>query len=83
MSTQSNRDQFIKQLEKIQEGIRVNLGKLESKRAEEKSRLDTLNDTYASLIEKKRLYYKTLKDFQEVILFLSFSLKHQTLNLIY
>lgn len=28
---------------------------------------DQFNDTYLDLIEKQRLYFKTVKDFQEVI----------------
>ena len=33
----------------------------------EKMRRDQLNDEYLNLIEKQRLYFKTVKDFQEVI----------------
>ena len=70
MATQSNREQFVKQLEFILDGIKVNLNKVDSKKGEEKSNLDSLNDKYASLIEERRLYYKTLKDFQEVFNFI-------------
>jgi hypothetical protein len=65
MSTQSNREQFVKQLETILDGIKQNLAKIEHKKIEKKSNCDHLNDTYNDLIEKKRVYYKTLKDFQE------------------
>ena len=41
--------------------------KFENKKLEEKSTRDKLNDKYAELLEKKRVYYKTLKEFQEVI----------------
>jgi hypothetical protein len=66
MATQSNREQFVKQLEFILDGIKINLNKVDSKKSEEKSNLDVLNDKYSGLIDKRRLYYKTLKDFQEV-----------------
>ena len=29
---------------------------------------DQLNDTYLDLIEKQRLYFKTVKDFKEVLI---------------
>ena len=67
MSSTSNREQFVKQLDTILEGIRANMARVDVKRAEVKSQCDLLKDEYASLTEKKRLYYKTLKDFQEVI----------------
>ncbi|WAQ93510.1 CCD93-like protein [Mya arenaria] len=38
---------------------------VERKKQEEKMRRDQLNDTYLDLIEKQRLYFKTVKDFQE------------------
>jgi len=66
MSTQSNREQFVKQLETIVDGIKNNLAKVEIKKAEEKTTCDQLKDKYIDLVEKKRIYYKTLKDFQEV-----------------
>lgn len=65
MSTPGNREQFVKQLETIVDGIKVNLSKVDKKKNELKLHCDDLNDQYNGLIEKKRLYYKTLKDFQE------------------
>lgn len=65
MSTQSNREQFVKQLEAIIGGIRGNLSKAENKRGGLKMRCDELNDQYNHLIEKKRSYYKAVKDFQD------------------
>ena len=32
---------------------------------------DQLNDTYLDLIEKQRLYFKTVKDFKEVSTFIN------------
>ena len=65
MSTASNRDQFLKQLEAISDGIKQNLSRIDKKKIEKKAFLDNLNDTFTDLIVKKRVYYKTLKDFQE------------------
>lgn len=65
MSSQANREQFVKQLETIVEGIKINLNKVENKRSDLKLKCDDLNDQYNVLIEKKRVYYKTLRDFQE------------------
>ena len=67
MSTQNNREQFVKQLELIVDGIKKNLLKVDTKKTEEKIKCDQLKDKYIDLIENKRIYYKTLKDFQEVI----------------
>lgn len=53
-------------------GITNNLGKVESKRNELKRHCDDLNDRYNALIDKKRAYYKVLKDFQEVENFVLF-----------
>jgi len=66
MSTPANKEQFVKQLEVIVEGIKTSLVKLTNRRLELKSSCDEKNDQLNELIEKKRLYYKTLKDFQEV-----------------
>lgn len=66
MSTQSNREQFVKQLEVIINGIKGNLTKVENKKGDLKARCDELNDQYNHLIVKKRSYYIAVKDFQEV-----------------
>ena len=66
MSTVSIKEQFVKQLELILDGIKQNLSKIENKKTDVKSQCDKLNDKYIGLIEKKRIYYKTLRDFQEV-----------------
>ena len=39
---------------------------VEKKKQEEKMKRDQLNDEYLNLIEKQRLYFKTVKDFKEV-----------------
>lgn len=43
-----------------------------SKKTDEKAKRDALNDKLIDLMEKKRVYYKTLKDFQEVLILLIF-----------
>ena len=40
--------------------------KVEKRKQAEKMKRDQLNDEYLNLIEKQRLYFKTVKDFQEV-----------------
>lgn len=40
--------------------------KMEKKRQENKMRRDQLNDEYLELLDKQRLYFKTVKDFKEV-----------------
>ena len=39
---------------------------MEKKKQEEKMRRDQLNDTFLDLVEKQRLYFKTVRDFKEV-----------------
>nr|KAG5698060.1 hypothetical protein BaRGS_016708 [Batillaria attramentaria] len=65
MSSPANKEQFLKQFEQIVEGIKQNREKVEKKRQEEKMRRDQLSDQYLDLIEKQRLYFKTVKDFKE------------------
>ncbi|KAG7259936.1 hypothetical protein CRUP_014145 [Coryphaenoides rupestris] len=38
---------------------------MERKKQESKMRRDQLNDDYLELLDKQRLYYKTVKDFKE------------------
>jgi vacuolar-type H+-ATPase subunit I/STV1 len=65
MSSPGSRDQFVQQLEKILEGINANLNLLEGKKQNEKLKCDEINDKYNELIEMKRTYFQSLKDFQE------------------
>lgn len=39
---------------------------MEKKKQENKMRRDQLNDEYLELLDKQRLYFKTVKDFKEV-----------------
>ncbi|XP_062573509.1 coiled-coil domain-containing protein 93-like isoform X1 [Saccostrea cucullata] len=65
MASPASRDQFLKQFENIVEGIKQNKAKLEKRKQEEKMKRDQLNDQYLDLVEKQRLYFKTVKDFKE------------------
>ncbi|XP_048455187.1 coiled-coil domain-containing protein 93 [Rhincodon typus] len=65
MAATASRDQFLRQMEQIVEGIKQNRMKLEKKKQENKMRRDQLNDEYLELLEKQRLYFKTVKEFKE------------------
>lgn len=40
---------------------------MEKKKQENKMRRDQLNDQYLELLDQQRLYFKTVKDFKEVL----------------
>lgn len=65
MSSSAARDQFLRQMEQIVEGIKQSRIKMEKKKQENKMRRDQLNDDYLELLDKQRLYFKTVKDFKE------------------
>ncbi|XP_040914056.1 coiled-coil domain-containing protein 93 [Toxotes jaculatrix] len=65
MSSTAAKDQFLRQMEQIVEGIKQNRIKMEKKKQENKMRRDQLNDEYLELLDKQRLYFKTVKDFKE------------------
>ncbi|XP_078259583.1 coiled-coil domain-containing protein 93 isoform X2 [Rhinoraja longicauda] len=65
MASPATREQFLRQMEQIVEGIKQNRMKLEKKKQENKMRRDQLNDEYLELLEKQRLYFKTVKEFKE------------------
>ncbi|NXI53046.1 CCD93 protein, partial [Chloroceryle aenea] len=65
MASSGSRDQFLRQMEQIVEGIKQNRMKMEKKKQENKMRRDQLNDEYLELLEKQRLYFKTVKEFKE------------------
>lgn len=65
MSSQSNRDQFLKQFEQIVDGVKQNRSKVDRRKQEEKMKRDELNDKLLEYLEKQRVYFKTVKDFQE------------------
>uniref|UniRef100_A0A8C0HIT9 Coiled-coil domain-containing protein 93 n=1 Tax=Buteo japonicus TaxID=224669 RepID=A0A8C0HIT9_9AVES len=70
MASSGSREQFLRQMEQIVEGIKQNRMKMEKKKQENKMRRDQLNDEYLELLEKQRLYFKTVKEFKEVRTFL-------------
>lgn len=65
MASSSAREQFLRQMEQIVEGIKQSRIKNEKKKQENKMRRDQLNDEYLELLDKQRLYFKTVKDFKE------------------
>nr|XP_015214065.1 PREDICTED: coiled-coil domain-containing protein 93 isoform X1 [Lepisosteus oculatus] len=65
MASSGAKEQFLRQMEQIVEGIKQNKIKMEKKKQENKMRRDQLNDEYLELLEKQRLYFKTVKDFKE------------------
>ncbi|PRD29199.1 UNVERIFIED_CONTAM: Coiled-coil domain-containing protein 93 [Trichonephila clavipes] len=65
MSSSASKGEFLTQLEKIVERILQNKSKVEKKKLDEKRQRDMLNDQLLDLIEKQRLYFKTVKDFKE------------------
>ncbi|KAG9349737.1 hypothetical protein JZ751_028185 [Albula glossodonta] len=65
MASSGAKEQFLRQMEQIVEGIKQNRIKMEKKKQENKMRRDQLNDEYLELLEKQRLYFKTVKDFKE------------------
>uniref|UniRef100_A0A8C2Z2U3 Coiled-coil domain-containing protein 93 n=1 Tax=Cyclopterus lumpus TaxID=8103 RepID=A0A8C2Z2U3_CYCLU len=66
MSSSAAKEQFLRQMEQIVEGIKQSRIKMEKKKQENKMRRDQLNDEYLELLDKQRLYFKTVKDFKEV-----------------
>ncbi|XP_074550972.1 coiled-coil domain-containing protein 93 [Halichoeres trimaculatus] len=65
MSSTAAKEQFLRQMEQIVEGIKQSRIKMEKKKQENKMRRDQLNDEYLELLDKQRLYFKTVKDFKE------------------
>ncbi|XP_076328201.1 coiled-coil domain-containing protein 93-like isoform X2 [Tachypleus tridentatus] len=65
MSSSATKGQFLTQFEQIVEGIRQNRLKVEKKKQVDKMKRDQLNDQYLDLVEKQRLYFKTVRDFKE------------------
>uniref|UniRef100_A0A4W5R943 Coiled-coil domain-containing protein 93 n=1 Tax=Hucho hucho TaxID=62062 RepID=A0A4W5R943_9TELE len=66
MASSGAKEQFLRQMEQIVEGIKQSRIKMEKKKQENKMRRDQLNDEYLELLDKQRLYFKTVKDFKEV-----------------
>ncbi|XP_076858991.1 coiled-coil domain-containing protein 93 isoform X1 [Brachyhypopomus gauderio] len=65
MASSGAKEQFLRQMEQIVEGIKHSRIKMEKKKQENKMRRDQLNDEYLELLDQQRLYFKTVKDFKE------------------
>lgn len=66
MQSDQNKIQFLNQLEQSLESIKQTKLRMEKKEAEQRAKRDALRETYQELLDKQRLYYRTVKDFQEV-----------------
>lgn len=64
-SSSENMTLYLRQFEKIVEGVKGNKIKVEKKREAEKTERDHLKDRYLDLVEEQRLYVKTIHAFQE------------------
>uniref|UniRef100_A0A3P8X3F8 Coiled-coil domain-containing protein 93 n=1 Tax=Cynoglossus semilaevis TaxID=244447 RepID=A0A3P8X3F8_CYNSE len=66
MSSSARKEQFLRQMEQIVEGIKQSRVKMEKKKQDNKMRRDQLNDEYLEVLDRQRIYFKTVKDFKEV-----------------
>ena len=66
MSSDRNKELFLKQVQQILDGIKQDRDSLGQRCSDERKERDRLNSSYLELIEKQRTYYKAVKDFQEV-----------------
>ncbi|XP_024919466.1 coiled-coil domain-containing protein 93 [Cynoglossus semilaevis] len=65
MSSSARKEQFLRQMEQIVEGIKQSRVKMEKKKQDNKMRRDQLNDEYLEVLDRQRIYFKTVKDFKE------------------
>ena len=65
-ATRSNQEKFLDTLESMLKSVRELLGKVETKRNDEKTNRDAASEKYVQLIDKQRQYYKAVLEFQEV-----------------
>lgn len=61
-----SKEEFLKQLEKITQGVKATEDRIIKKMNQEKDKRHTSNETYMELVEKQRAYFKTVREFQEV-----------------
>ena len=64
--SESSKEEFLKQLEKITQGVKSTEDRLQKKLTQEKDKRYASNETYMELVEKQRDYFKTVREFQEV-----------------
>uniref|UniRef100_A0A914VHC9 Coiled-coil domain-containing protein 93 n=1 Tax=Plectus sambesii TaxID=2011161 RepID=A0A914VHC9_9BILA len=62
---ESYKRSFVQNLEDILTGVKQNKTKVDRRQAEEKMKRDIHRDNYQEMLDKQRLYYKTVKDFQD------------------
>lgn len=65
MSSATTKDQFLAQFELIVDGVKQNRLKVDKKRQEAKMSRDRLHDHFLELVDKQRLYFRTVKEFKE------------------
>uniref|UniRef100_A0A158Q8J2 Coiled-coil domain-containing protein 93 n=1 Tax=Elaeophora elaphi TaxID=1147741 RepID=A0A158Q8J2_9BILA len=65
-SKQSYKDSFVENLQKILKGVDTSLDKVSVKQKELQARRNKLYGEHQYLLEKERLYYKTVDDFKNV-----------------
>lgn len=65
MSSATTKDQFLAQFELIVDGVKQNRLKVDKKRQEAKMSRDRLHDSFLELVDKQRLYFRTVKEFKE------------------
>uniref|UniRef100_A0A183DN68 Ribonuclease n=1 Tax=Gongylonema pulchrum TaxID=637853 RepID=A0A183DN68_9BILA len=66
-SRENYKESFIENLQKISKGVEASLDKILIRQKELQTRKDALSDEYQSLLEKERLFYKTVEDFKNVM----------------
>lgn len=62
MSTNSGKEQFLKQLDAIVEFMKQNKAKVERRRVEEQQRRDSLNQTLLGLVDQQRRYVSAVRE---------------------
>ncbi|VDK43842.1 unnamed protein product [Anisakis simplex] len=66
-SKESYKESFIENLEHVLKGVDATLDKVSSKQKQLRSEREQLSDDYQYLLDKERLYHKTIDDFKKVI----------------
>ncbi|ESN93607.1 hypothetical protein HELRODRAFT_88479, partial [Helobdella robusta] len=65
MQSESQRTAFMKQLDQIVDGVKQSKIKVERKKQDLKMTLSELQDKLNEVLDRQRLYFKTVKDFQD------------------
>lgn len=67
MASAGGKQQLLKQMSQIVDAVDGNRTKMEERRVREKSKRDSLSDTYIGLVEQERKYYTTVREYQNGI----------------